>query len=448
MSLCAQSVLAAVSMVMQPIADAQIDGRRFPVSEYFLTIGASGERKSAVDNLVLKPVRDFEAEKIREHKRLTKEYHDTLKVYDSGVKSILSSKLDQATKSLKLAQLGPSPEPPVAPIVIVSDPTVEGLAKLFATGQPALGLFTDEGGRLIGGHSMNDENRLKTAATLSKYWDGQPPDRVRSGDGASKDLGKRLAIHIQAQPAVAALFLGNGLVQDQGLTARFLIVYPESTAGSRKYCDVDLSKDSAIIDLWDLLRSALFRPLPLKPDTVNELAPRTIELEPEAKKAYCDFHDEVESLLAADGEFAPIRSFASKAAEHCLRLAALFSLSRNLEASQIYMDDLQSAIVLIRFYLKEALRLQGIAEQEPELQLAEKFWQWLSRKRSSGQRVISLVECYQLGPNAVRSKQKASELLALLSEHGLVRRINETVVFRGIPRTNVYEIREVEDEVC
>ncbi|MBX9721914.1 MAG: DUF3987 domain-containing protein, partial [Candidatus Obscuribacterales bacterium] len=164
-ALCVQSVLAAETLVLQQIADAEIDGRRYPISNFFLTLGASGERKSAVDKVVLKPIREHEAEQFRAYKKEMKRYEDRRKIYDSCVKGILNSKKDLEAKRLEIAKLGDSPEPPLSPIRLFSDPTMEGLGKLMLGAQPSLGLFSDEAGRMLGGHSMNDENRLKTIAT-------------------------------------------------------------------------------------------------------------------------------------------------------------------------------------------------------------------------------------------------------------------------------------------
>ena len=50
-----------------------------------------------------------------------------------------------------LEALGKEPEAPPSPDRTVSEPTFEGLTKLLATGQPSLGLFSDEGGQFLGG---------------------------------------------------------------------------------------------------------------------------------------------------------------------------------------------------------------------------------------------------------------------------------------------------------
>lgn len=99
--------------------------------------------------------------------------------------------------------MGPEPKHPRSPKLTSSEPTIEGLFKLFQVGEPSHGLFTDEGGSFLGGHAMNSDNRLKTVAGLSSLWGGNALDRVRSGDGASTLFGRRLAVHIMVQPIAA-----------------------------------------------------------------------------------------------------------------------------------------------------------------------------------------------------------------------------------------------------
>ena len=82
---------------------------------------------------------------------------------------------------------------------------------------------------------MNQENQLKTAAGLSKLWDGAPISRTRGGDGNILIYGWRLSIHLMIQPAVSHLLFGNPLFLEQGLLSRFLVTWPESNIGKHRY---------------------------------------------------------------------------------------------------------------------------------------------------------------------------------------------------------------------
>jgi Protein of unknown function (DUF3987) len=112
------------------------------------------------------------------------------------------------------------------------EPTFEGLCKLFAVGQPSLGIFASEGGQFVGGHGMSDDAKLRTAAGLSKLWDDGETRRVRVGDGATMLPGRRLTVHLMVQPDVAGIMLNDRLLADQGLLSRFIT--PVARALARK----------------------------------------------------------------------------------------------------------------------------------------------------------------------------------------------------------------------
>jgi hypothetical protein len=53
-SMVAQSFLSASALAVQPFGDVLVDGRRIPTSLFCLSIAESGDRKTAVDKIVLK----------------------------------------------------------------------------------------------------------------------------------------------------------------------------------------------------------------------------------------------------------------------------------------------------------------------------------------------------------------------------------------------------------
>jgi hypothetical protein len=101
------------------------------------------------------------------------------------------------------------------------------MCRLLATGRASIGIFAAEGGQFIGGHGMSDDARLRTAAGLSAVWDGESIRRVRAGDGVTVLPGRRLAMHLMAQPDVAANWMCDSLLIDQGITSRVLVTAPD-----------------------------------------------------------------------------------------------------------------------------------------------------------------------------------------------------------------------------
>jgi len=236
LAICSQSVLAAAALAVQAHADVQLPmGHVRPVSDFFVTVAETGARKSASDTEATSPIRKRE-QTLGETRdaELPNYVNDKTaweKARDDAVKR---GKGNRATIKAALDALGPTPAPPLEPLMTCPEPTFEGLCKLFAVGQPSLGIFATEGGQFVGGHGMSDDAKLRTAAGLSKLWDDGETRRVRSGDGAIMLRGRRLTVHLMAQPGVAGMMLNDRLLAaDQGLLSRFLITAPDSAAGLR-----------------------------------------------------------------------------------------------------------------------------------------------------------------------------------------------------------------------
>jgi len=170
-AICGQSILAGLALVAQAHADISIDGRRRPISCFFATVGETGERKSAVDDVAKWPhskyERDLEAAYVDEHREWEMEHRAWKQTRDDELKK----KKGKHEKLAFLQELGEEPQEPPCPAVLLEEPTYEGLIKVLQNGHPSVGLFTDEGGRFVGGHAMNSENALKTASGMSSLWD-------------------------------------------------------------------------------------------------------------------------------------------------------------------------------------------------------------------------------------------------------------------------------------
>ena len=445
LAICCQSILAGATLAVQHLADVSIDGRVYPISNFFLTLGESGERKSGVDKWALRAHNDYEREKKLEYDLKLKEYQKKKALFDERRRALArGQKKQQTAKQLEkeLEELGDEPEPPLQPYITTTDPTIEGLIKLFQQGQGTLGLFSDEGGKFFGSYSMNKDHQVAAISALSNLWDGAAIDRVRAGD-FTKLYGRRLSISILVQPRIANILLANETARDQGILARFLIVYPDSTAGTRAYEDKDLSKDEYLI-AYCLRISRCLRQLKPQNGARNELEPRTISLSEDAKSVWVALHDAIERQQKPDGKYAGIRAFASKSAEHALRIAAVLTLIDNPDATEIPVSKIDDAAVLISFYLDENLRLSEMGHTSAKYIQCEDLVDWLQKRKAKQGELISLVEIYQNGPSAIRDPKLAKFLMSILIRHGFVRYATEAVTYRGTRRKEVYEIRSAE----
>jgi hypothetical protein len=236
-ALAAQAVLAVASLASQRLADVRLPyGQTRPLSLYFVTVAASGDRKSTADNEALIPARMYEKNLKREYETAHSAWRVRYAAWDAERRKIENDKsLDRPGREAELTALGNAPIEPIKPLLTAPEPTVEALAKHWPILPGALGLFNSEGGQMTGGHGFGPDHRLKTAAALSTLWDGAGIRRLRAGDGITDLPGRRLALHLMVQPDAAAAFLSEPILRDQGLLSRFLIAAPETLAGKRAW---------------------------------------------------------------------------------------------------------------------------------------------------------------------------------------------------------------------
>ena len=265
--IAAQSALSVASLAVQGFADVETLGGDAPLSLFCLTIAESGERKSTCDRLLMRGVRDHERDLKAGYREAFAEYEIAREIWQGKRKRMLAEaagadKMKAAGAEADLRALGPEPRPPLFPNVTAQEPTFEGLLKLYQIGRPALGLFSDEAGGFIGGHAMNSDNRLKTIAGLSQLWNGDKVNRIRSGDGATDYPGRRMAMHLMAQPIAARPLMADPQASGQGFLARFLITEPPSLIGTRLRREHGAASEAAVSAFTARLAEILAVPMP------------------------------------------------------------------------------------------------------------------------------------------------------------------------------------------
>lgn len=447
MPLAGQSALSVASLAVQGFADVQTLGGVSPASLFCLTIAASGERKSASDRLLMRGLRELEREAHRE-------YEDALSGHEIA-REVWKAERDTAFNGLKgkdktgaradLEALGAEPAPPLKPFLTTTEPTLQGLHRLFAEGQPCLGLFSDEGGGFFGGHAMNKENGLTTMAGLSDLWGGEPIKRTRAGDGASALYGRRLAVHLMAQPEVAAKVLDDPFAIGQGFLPRFLITKPASAIGFR---EVGTIPDEAVLSRFaNTLKAHLEAPKPLAEGTTQELEPRTLTLPVHAMELLLEFAKAVEAAQRPGGELEGVKAFASKAPEQACRIAGVLTLWSNRDAAQVTPEAMVHGIDLANYYLGQARELVENATVSRETAKAETLRKWLLQKWPEiavtierEPSTILKTDIIQRGPTSLREARKITPLLAMLQEAGWLVRLDTGAVIAGTARKEAWQI--------
>ena len=424
MAMCCQSILGAASFAAQAHYDIRLPwGEVKPLSLFLLTIGESGERKSGLDDLVLGAAKAQERADMERYAAEMARFEVEKSAWDHAVegarKAVINAKKGAITPfdvKEAVGRCGDKPSAPIAPLRFVSDPTVEGLFKLLANGQPSVALFSDEGGLLIGGHALNSDNFLKTIARWCKFWDGASFDRVRSGDGANVLYGRRMALHQLAQPDVMIKLLSDPMANGQGLLSRCLVAWPESTIGTRHVGGFEWAGDRHEVRRLFAVLKSLMEVEPPTGRSNQELKPVELPLSDEAKKLAVAANNQFETLMANGGDLAELRDRASKALENACRIAGVLTvIEYGLAARTIEAAHLKRGLVLIQWYLSEALRIRGMATAPQVVLDAETLMAWL---KNLDLKAFRSKRALNAGPNQLRDKERLMAAISLLVANG------------------------------
>lgn len=448
----AQSALSVASLLVQGHADVEGMAGPVPTSLYHLTVAQSGERKSGSDKLVMQAVSGFEKAQWSDYQEAMEQWDIAQKLWSSKrdrlFKDAGSKKQDVATAAeADLRNLGSAPRAPLSPKLTTAEPTFEGLVKLFQTGQPSLGLFSDEGGGFLGGHAMNSDNRLKTIAGLSKLWGGDPIDRVRAGDGASTLYGRRLAAHLMVQPIAARPLLADPVANGQGFLARFLITEPPSAIGTRLGDTGGQVNDAAIQAASQRIEQILSVQLPVSEERPQQLEPRVLPLSKAARELLKSYYRATELEQAPGGEFEQVRAFASKSPEQAARIAGVLALWSDIHIHEVTAHQMSDAIELAGFYLGETKRLSDAATVSVEIESADRLRRWLLESwpkiaTAAGRDPLNIVprDVVTLGPGALRETATVRKLMVVLAAHGWLAQLDAGAVVDGKSRQLAYRI--------
>lgn len=406
------SVLAAAALCVQPFYNLDAFGKVRPISLYFVTIAESGERKSTVDNMVLLEHQLWRKEKEEIYNKEKAQYKEDLENWKNR-------QFDKKSKDTgPMGMTDKKPTAPKAPVLFVSEPTVEGLFYCLKFHRDSVGLFSDEGGTFLGGHSMRQENVKATLGKLNHLWDGSPIDRIRKGkdDGEIDVLyGKRLSAHLLIQPKLARELFDNEYAKSQGFLARCLTCEPKSKIGERDFL-YSFSVPEELTGFRKRVRELLEKTPPEEPQV---LVPTDAAIE--VLKA---FYMEIEPKQKAGAELSSIRDFASKVVEHSVRIAAVLKAFEGSDGLSIDAETMERAIKIGRFYLANQARTTEKTSTFPSKD-AEVLHTLIGRKKE-----WRLRELIAMAPRRMKKKNVILPHINALQKAGFCRFDPETSVVK------------------
>jgi len=419
------SALAVASLVAQSMADvARSKTLPGPCSLYFLTVAESGDRKSTVDRLLGRAIREFQ-DKQRKASKITVASHTADLAAWQAKRDATTAKLkdgkDIEGHRVDLARIETEkPEQPRVCRLLYEDVTSERLGKALATEWPSGGVFSSEGGAVLGGHSMGKDSLTRTLALLNKLWDGAPHIVDRATAASFAVRGARMTISLQVQPHVLADFLDRdrGLSRGSGFLARFLVCQPVSLQGTRFYRE---AADMPALVQFSARIAEMLADLPQIDGDRGVILP-TLDFEPTAKAHWIEMFNEIEAELNSHGDFASIRDVASKAGDNIARIAAVLQLFEHGPAGLIGLRSVESAAKIVLWHLYAAKGLFAPFAMSREAANAATLDRWLiDRAQMEGVSSFPTRTLLQSGPNVIRRRDHFEEALKILQQHGRAR---------------------------
>jgi len=431
-----QVSFSTISFAVQHITDVEVprQGQK-PLSSFFLTLAEASTGKTAAERFAMAAVNAYVDALEVAYEKQFHDYQIELKAYRQEIKNVERSMKDQHRDAIAeaLKDVGSPPPQPLRPDMITRMATYKGLLDSLRDGQASAGLINDDSIGFIHG-AANDPAMI---SLLTDIWSGTPYRRV-TGRERLILKGRRLTAHLMVQPKHAADLLHGKFTADQGIIPRFNIAFAplmEKTApkGDRA---THLKTVAAFNE-----RIASLLQVPGAIQNRNEVKVETpMVMSQEAEEFFISFMDNMATAVRPGDDLSSIRTSAVRASENAARLAGVMTLFvHGPETTEIELPEMKAAVALMDYYMRQKLSLYDDVHVDPDIELAEKAWIWLSEKWDDPN--ISQRDLTNIGsPRAVRRADKAATVIGILERDGRLLRLLGKHPVRGIDRERVWKI--------
>ena len=438
-ALVASSAISAISLACQSLVDVKrAEGLQSPSSLFMLTIADSGERKTSADKFFTAPITAWQIEKEKELALEVERYKTEISAWTAQREAIVAD-IKAATRDKKGSSTGAKknvselkddllqlehemPIEPLIPKLLLGDETPENLAWTLAKKYPSAGVLSNEAGVVFGSHGMGKDSAMRNLALLNTLWDGGELSigRRTSESFTVRDTRFTMALMVQEQTLREFFTKSGALARGTGFLARFLVAWPESTQGYRLFTDPP--------DHWPHLnvyqrRITEVLNLPVPMTEAGTLAPTVLELTPEAKQCWVEFHDAIEVELSRNGELYDVRDVAAKTADNAARLAALFQMFEQ-GIGAISADNFERAEQIATWHLSESRRFFSELALPDDLQDAAKLDWWLFEE-CGRHKTGKIGKNHVLQHSPIRKKERLDNAIKYLNELNRVQVLNE-----------------------
>ena len=382
-----------------------------PLSLYVVVIASPGERKSAVMQEVVGPIRRYERlmnerlePELRENRTKRKELQRQISRLEKRLERTEDHEMEQELRHCEY-QLEDLPE--LKPVRYYADDcTPEALTSLLCANNGIFSVLSSEGGifDILAG-------RYNRKPNLETWLKGHCGDEIRvDRRGREPEYIPRptLSAVLTVQPSVLSEIMGNDTMEGRGLLARFLYCSPPSRIGKRSFLTPPIPAETAAS--YELLLHQLME-LPACE------SPSLLRLSREAQRSFSDFFLDHERYLNQGGR--AISDWAAKYTGAVLRIAGLLHLAQGNSTLEISCNTLRSAITIGRYFLTHAEFAYTQIAADLSIQQAQLV---IAKLKELGKDVVRHYDLFRICRGKFfHSAQDIDPTLELLQERGYLR---------------------------
>ncbi|WP_293716813.1 YfjI family protein [Stenotrophomonas sp. UBA7606] len=371
-ALVATSFLTGMSIACQSDVDVMLPyGATTPCALYLATVAESGERKTATDKLVMKPIYDYELSYVNVYKAAAEQYevdHGFWEIESKAINRLITSTIAKGDDTAELRERfavhkAAEPVKPECTRIIVQDATERGLINAVQGDGKSIAMLSDEGATLL------KSGAFRNSATLNKLWDAPSLLMLDRADEVVQVTDPRLTLSFMIQEQLLQDFLRtkNSAARASGFLARFLFCHPESTQGYRaakELTDENTVHGTNVLAFHTRMTQLLEARDQRHAD--GNCSKKVLRFSTDAKALWKDTYDIIEPELAKGGAYHSIRDAASKTMEIASRIAGIFHHFEGIEGDVIERATLQRAINIALFYQEEFVEKFGDHNDLPE----------------------------------------------------------------------------------
>ena len=417
--LCCMGGLAALSSAAQSLVDVVMPyGARVPAGVYLALIARSGERKSTVERRFMKEIKALDDNLEEEHNCNLADYKVKMLEWKNRKKQLEKKLGKSGNDQHELTRireelrelLASEPTKPQRAKLVYED--ISPMAMLNALNETGVGtLVSSEGGIIVDGKSFD------AVPHLNSLWSGDKVSVARVGKPSLNISDARLTVSIMLQPEIFKPQTGKKgeKIRGSGHWARYLVINPESTQGTR--LSTRQANSWEHLDAFDRrIREILSKARMAR--IVGDVEREEIRFSEEAAAAWYKLADRIEEAILPGGQFEHASDHASKLGENIARVAALLHFFEG-DGGAITVETLNVAADICNECSDDFLKL--FVPPPEEVRDAVELDKLINRMRDDGLRFIRRTYLHKRCPNAQRTGGRFFRALDVLLREGVIR---------------------------